>query len=107
MNKPITFVCACVAGLGLLILGRCTYLTVMYGHGDVGAGNWVCCNYTIRRDPVTGQVHRDWELRPDLEGTEAPVLPQFVDMWFIGFGLVVVGAGIYVAEQSSRDRARF
>jgi len=108
VNQPIAFIFACVACLGLVILGRCTYLTIVYGHGDPGAGNWGRCNYQTVRDPTTGKVRRNWEEKYYPEGTEEPLrLAPVVDMWFLGFSLVVLGAGIYVVEKRSRGKAHF
>ncbi len=105
MNKPVAFICACIAGLGLLILSRSAYCTIVYGHGDYEAGNFHRCVYSAERDPETGTVRRDWEPRWDLvSSTEGSLLAQFLDMWVLGFTLVVLGAGIYAVESASRGR---
>jgi len=103
VNKPLAFVCVCIAGLGLVVLSRSVYCTVVYGHGDFEAGNFHRCVYSAERDPTTGAIRRDWDTRWDLvSSTEGAALAQVLDMWVVGFGLVVLGAGIYAAEQSSR-----
>jgi hypothetical protein len=95
-----------MAGLGLLILSRCIYCTIVYGHGNLQAGNFSRCDYWLERDPVTGKLIRQWqELGESTESNEAP--PYWLDMWLVGFTLPLVGAGIYVAEWSSRGRAHF
>ncbi len=105
MNKPLAFVCACISGLGLLVLSRSIYCTVVYGHGDFEAGNFHRCVYSTERDPTTGTIRRDWDTRWDLvSSTDGSPLAQVLDMWILGFGLVVLGAGIYAAEWSSRGR---
>jgi len=101
MNKPVAFICACIAGIGLLVLGRSTFLTIAYGHGNMEAGNFNRCSYSSTRDPQTGRVVREWDFIG--ESTEDTTVDR-LDMWFVGFAFVVVGAGIYVAEWSSRGR---
>ena len=107
VNKPIAFVCACVASLGLVVLSRCTYLTVVFGEGDPEAGNWFRYEYLTERDAATGKVRRDWVQKHWVGSTEAPVWSHFLDTWFVGFGLLVIGAGIYIVEQSSRSNTHF
>ena len=107
VNKPIAFVCACVVIVGVTILGRCTYLTVVFGQGDPEAGNWFRYHYLAERDPTTGKVRRDWVEKHWVGSTEAPVWSHFLDMWFVGVGLVVIGAGVFVVEQWSRGKAHF
>jgi hypothetical protein len=105
MNKPLAFVCACIAGLGLLVLSRSIFCTIVYGHGDFEAGNFHRCVYSRQRDATTGAIRRDWDTRWDLvSSTEGSPFAQVLDMWVLGFGLLVLGAGIYTAEWSSRGR---
>jgi hypothetical protein len=105
MNKPLAFVCACIAGLGLLVLLHSTYCTIVYGDGDLEAGNFHRCVYLTERDPSTGAIRRDWDTRWDLvSSTEGLPFAEVLDMWVLGFGLLVLGAGIYAAEWSSRRR---
>jgi len=105
MNKPVALICSCIAGLGLLILFRSIYCTVVYGHGDFEAGNFHRCVYTTETNPKTGAVRRDWDTRWDLvSSTEGSPLAQTLDMWFLSIGLLILGAGIYVAEWSSRGQ---
>jgi len=105
MNKPVAFFCSCIAGVGLLILSRSTYCTIVYGHGDLEAGNFHRCVYTTEKDPETGTIRRDWDTRWDLvSSTEGSPLAEFLDMWFLGMGLVGLGVGLYVAEWSSETQ---
>ena len=105
MNKFVAFVCACIAGLGLLVLSRSIYCTIVYGHGDFEAGNFHRCVYSTERNLATGAIRRDWDTRWDLvSSTEGSPLVQVLDMWVLGFGLLVLGAGIYAAEWSGRGR---
>jgi hypothetical protein len=100
-NKPLALLCAAVAAAGLLILTTAGYHAIVYGHGNLEAGNFHRCVYSAERDPVTGSVHRDWDTRWDLvSGTESSMLAQGLDMWFLGIGLLVAGAGIYAADQA-------
>jgi hypothetical protein len=108
MNKPLAFLCSCIAGVGLLLLAHCIYLMVVYGHGNPEAGNFHRSTYSTSRDRVTGKVRRDWDTDWNVVGTtDCPTWADLVDMWFVGIGFVVLGAGIYVAEWSSRGRAYF
>jgi hypothetical protein len=102
MNRPVAFICACIAGIGLLSLGRSTFLTIAYGHGDMMAGNFNRCWYSAIRDPQTGQLMREWgEVGESTEDTSVDRL----DMWFVGNALVALGVAIYAAEwASSRPR---
>ena len=105
MNKPLAFLCACIAGLGVLVLSRSIYCTIVYGHGDFEAGNFHRCVYSTERDAATGAIRREWDTRWDLvSSTEGSLFAQVLDMWVVGFGLIVLGAGIYAAEWSSRGR---
>jgi hypothetical protein len=105
MNKPVAFLCSCIAGVGLLILSRSVYCTVVYGHGDLEAGNFHRCVYTTEKDQKTGVLRRDWDTRWDLvSSTEGSIVAQILDMWFVGIGFLVLGAGIYAVECSSRGR---
>ena len=103
MNKPVAFICACIAGIGLVILARSTFLAVIYG--SMEAGNFNRCWYLTKRDPQTGKLMREWDTLA--ESTEDP-LTRRLDMWFVGIAFVVVGTGIYVAERATGTRhARF
>jgi len=105
MNKPVVFICACIAGVGLLVLSRATYCAIVYGHGDLEAGNFHRCVYSIERDPKTGAIRRDWDTRWDLvSSTDGSHLAQVLDMWVLGSGLLLLGAGICALEHSSRGR---
>jgi len=105
MNKPLAFICSCIAGVGLLILSRSIYCTVVYGHGDPEAGNFHRCVYSSERDPVTRKVRRDWDTEWSLvSSTEGSPAAQVLDMWVVGIAFVIVEAGIYIVEWSSRDR---
>ena len=84
MNKPLALGCASIAGIGFLILGACTYLTVVYGHGNFEAGNFNCHHYWIEQDPVTGKATRHWE--EIYESTDGPPL-LWLDTWFWGLDL--------------------
>lgn len=97
INKPVAFVCACVAGIGLLIIGRSTFLTMAYGRGNMEAGNFNRCWYSITRDPQTGRMVREWDVIG--ESTEDTIADR-LDMWFVGVSFVVVGAGIYAAVRA-------
>lgn len=99
MNKPIALMCACTAGIGLLVLSRSTYLAIAYGHGDMAAGNFNRCWYSSSRDPQTGQLLREWNEVG--ESTEDSIVAR-LDMWFVGVAFVVVGAVTYVVQRSSQ-----
>ena len=99
MNKPVAFICACIAGVGLLILGRSTFLTIAYGRGNMEAGNFNRCSYSMAHDARTGRLVREWD--ENGESTEDSIADR-LNMWFAGIPFVVVGAGIYVAEWASR-----
>ena len=53
MNKPAAFICACIAGLGLSVLSRSSYGTIVYGRGDFEAGNFHRCVSLTERDART------------------------------------------------------
>ena len=99
MNKPVAFICACIAGVGFLILGRSTFLTIAYGHGNMEAGNFNRCWYSTTRDAQTGRLVREWDEIG--ESTEDSIAGR-INMWFAGVTFIVVGAGIHVAEWASR-----
>lgn len=99
MNKPVTFICAGIAGIGLAILARSTFLAITYG--SIEAGNFNRCQYATTRDPQTGHLSREWDSIP--ESTEDSFM-QRLDMWFVGVVFVAAGAGIYIAEHASRMR---
>lgn len=99
MNKPVAFICACIAGVGLLILGRSTYLTIAYGHGNMEAGNFNCCWYSATRDSHTGRLVREWH---EIGESTENGIDYHLNMWFIGLTFVVVGACICVVERASR-----
>ena len=81
------------------MLIRSTFLTVVYGHGDMNAGSFNRCWYSCSRDPQTGQLVRDWDIVG--ESTEDGMVDR-LDMWFVGIAFVMAGAGIYVAERTTR-----
>jgi hypothetical protein len=99
MNKPVTFICACITGLGMVILARSTFLTVVYGHGNMEAGNFNRCWYSATRDPQTGQLVREWDVGG--ESTEHSIVDR-LNMWAVGVAFVAAGAAIYVGEWASR-----
>ena len=99
MNKPVAFICACIAMVGVLIIGRSTFLTIAYGHGDMDAGNFNRCWYSAIRDAQTGRIVREWDVRG--ESTEDGLVDR-LDMWAVGIAFVVVGAGVWVAEWATR-----
>jgi hypothetical protein len=99
MNKLVAFICACIAGVGLLILARSTFLTIAYGRGNMEAGNFNHCWYSTTRDSQTGRLVREWDEVG--ESTEDSIADR-LNMWFVGLAFVVVGASIYVAEWASR-----
>jgi len=101
MNKPVAFICAGVATVGLLILGQATFRTIAYGHGNMEAGNFNRCSYSSTHDPQTGRVVRDWEALG--ESTDDTIIDR-LDMWLVGLAFVLVGAGIHVSESSTRGR---
>jgi hypothetical protein len=99
MNRPLAFICLCIIAVGVLTLGRCTFLTVVYGHGNMEAGNFHRCVYWTERDAATGKLSRCWDTDWRLvSGTEGSPLAQALDIWFIGIAFVVAGAAIYVIE---------
>ena len=95
MNRPVSFICACIAGLGIVILARSTFLTVVYGHGNMEAGNFNRCRYSTTRDAQTGHLVREWDIRG--ECTDDSIVDR-VNMWAVGVTFVVAGAGIWVGE---------
>ena len=99
MNKPVAFICACIAGIGFLILGQSTFLTIAYGRGNMEAGNFNRCSYSTTRDAQTGRLVREWDEIG--ESTETGIAER-LNMWLVGLTFVVVGAGVYVAECASR-----
>jgi hypothetical protein len=105
MNKPLTFVCSFIALPGLLILGCAIYFCILYGHGDLEAGNFHRCTYSVERDAATGRIYRSYDTSWDLvSSTEGSPLAQFLSMWAVGIGLPLVGAGLYAADSGSRQR---
>ena len=104
MGKPITIVCAALAGLGLLLLGSYSYYALSYG--DFEAGNYHRCRYWVEPDITAGKVVRRWEQKWELmESTEGFLFFQ-VDVWLIGTGLLFLSAGIWVSEWSGRRQER-
>jgi hypothetical protein len=99
MNKPVAFLCGCIAAMGLLILGRSTYLTLAYGRGNMEAGNFNRCWYSTSLDPQTGRLVREWDEIG--ESTETPAAER-LNMWFVGVCLVALGSVVFVAERASR-----
>jgi hypothetical protein len=100
MNKPLAFVCACIAGAGLLVLACSTYFTIAYGHGDFEAGNFHRNTYSITLSQESGKNVRSYDARWDLvSGTEGSALAMYLNMWFVGIGLVVLGSGLFLAER--------
>ena len=99
MNKPVGFICVCIAGLGMVILARSIFLTVVYGHGNMDAGNFNRCWYSTKRDPQTGQLVREWDVRG--ESTEHSIVAR-LNMWAVSVTFVVAGAGICVGEWATR-----
>ncbi len=99
MNKPVAFLCSCIAGIGLVILGRSIYLTITYGRGNMEAGNFNRCSYSTTRDSQTGSLVHEWDVIG--ESTEDTIVDR-LDMWFVGVSFVVVGVGICVAERAFR-----
>ena len=105
MNKPLAFVCSFIALPGLLILGCALYFCIRYGHGDLEAGNFHRCTYSVERDAATGHTHRSYDTRWDLvSSTEGSPLAEFLSMWAVGIGLPLVGVGLYLADSWSRRR---
>ncbi len=106
MQKPLKLFCACIGGLGLLILACSTYFTIVYGHGDFEAGNFHRCAYSVERDSNTGLVRRSYDTRWDLvSSTEGSALAGLLDMWFLGVALLALGIGIYFADPPNPGRS--
>ena len=99
MNKPVAFICACIAGVGFLILGQSIFLTIAYGRGNMEAGNFNRCSYSKTHDVQSGRVLREWKKTG--ESTEDSIVHR-LNMWFVGITFVVIGASIYVAESAYR-----
>jgi hypothetical protein len=105
MNKPLAFICLCIAGVGLLILSRSIYCTIVYGRGNFEAGNFHRCVYTTETDPENGAVRRTWVTRWDLvSSTEGSPLAEFLNMWLLGIAMVVLGPALYVADWSRQGQ---
>ena len=103
MNKPVALICAFMVGLGVLVLCSSIYFCVVYGQGDLEAGNFHRCQYSTEHDPETGATRRDWETRWDLvSSTEGSPLSGVLNMWALGLGLVVLGSGIHIVEGTRR-----
>ena len=103
MNKPLALICAFIVGLGVLVLCSSMYFCILYGQGNLEAGNFLRCHYSTEQDPETGATRRDWETRWELvSSTEGSPLLEVLDMWAVGFGLVVLGSGIYIVEGAGR-----
>ncbi len=104
VNKPVAFICGCIAGIGLMILGVGAYYTLLYGHGNLEAGNFHRCNYWSERDPETGRTERCWETKWELtESTEGSAI-YHIDTWVYGIAFVVLGASIFVVERSTGSK---
>src|SRR3989442_12213509 len=102
MNRSLAFVCACIAGAGLLILSRSIYCTIVYGRGNMEAGNFHRCRYWAEQD-LNGKLTRDWDLLGEsTESSEAPL--YWLDMWFFSIGLVKIGGGLFLAERAKHRR---
>jgi hypothetical protein len=102
VNKPLAFVSSCIALLGLIILGYSSYLTIVYGHGDIEAGNFHRCSYLVEHD-AHGKVQRSYETRWELvSSTEASLIAPIINMWAIGIGLPFLGLALYVADSWKR-----
>lgn len=99
MNKPVALICACITGLGLVILALSTFLTVVYGHGNMEAGNFNRCWYRSASDAQTGRLVREWDIVG--ESMEDGIEDR-LNMWAVGVAFVVTGAGIHVGERATR-----
>ena len=103
MNKPLAFVCLLIAAPGLFILGCALYFCIRYGHGDLEAGNFHRCTYSVVRDVATGRTHRSYDTRWDsVSSTEGSPLAEFLSMWAVGVGLPLLGVGLYAADSQQR-----
>jgi len=108
MNKPLAFVCCFIAFPGLIILGCALYFCVAYGHGDLEAGNFHRCSYSVERDAVTGRTYRSYDTRWDLvSSTEGSPIAEFLNMWVLGIGLPVTAAALYAGDSWARRRPQF
>ncbi len=106
MNKSISFVCGGIALTGVLVLIAYLYYALAYGHGDFEAGNFHRCQYWSERDLASGRLVKRWERKWELtESTEGS--PIFnIDIWLVGFGFVILGASIWLADWASRTKAQ-
>lgn len=108
MNKPLLVACSCIAMTGLIILGLSVYFTVVYGSGNLEAGNFHRCVYHAERDPVTGAIHRSFDTRWDLvSSTEGSPLAEILDMWVLSIVTIIAGVGLYVADWATPRRRDF
>src|SRR2546421_11940994 len=99
MNKPVAFLCACIALPGFIILGSSIYFTTVYGHGDLEAGNFHRCLYSVERDAVSGNTRRSYDTRWDLvSSTEGSQIAEVLSMLVVGIILLLVAGTIYVAD---------
>lgn len=97
MNKPLAIVCSLIALPGLVILCCASYFCIVYGHGDLEAGNFHRCTYLVERDVATGRTHRSYDTRWDLvSSTEGSPVAGFLNMWAVGLGLPVLAVSLYV-----------
>jgi hypothetical protein len=103
MNKPLAFVCAIIALPGVVILCCAVYFCIVYGHGDLEAGNFHRCTYSVERDIVTGRTRRSYDARWDLvSSTEGSPHAGLLNMRAVGLGLPLLGAGLYAGDLLSR-----
>ena len=99
MNRPLGFVCACISGIGLLILAYSIYGTVMYGHGNMEAGN--CTQY----DYVTmGDGRRDFVEPPT--GERHPLIMS-INTWMAGGIIGLIGVGLFLWDASENKNRPF
>ena len=102
MNNMLKKFCASLASLGVLVLGISLYFSLVYGHGEMEAGNFNHCHYWTDRDSFTGQLRHHWEKHMTHFGRGIAAIVENLDMWTVGGVLLAVGAGLCVGDWSRR-----
>src|SRR5687767_1771110 len=99
MNQPLAFVCACIAAVGLLIIGYSIYGTVVYGDGHMEAGNFTQYEYVRMGDGTRTY------LQPPTG--ERSTIVMAINTWVVGGALVVIGAGLFFWDRADSQKHHF
>jgi hypothetical protein len=60
VNKPIAIICGAMAVTALWILGAFLYYGMVYGNGNLEAGNYHRNRYWSDTNFVTGRIEKHW-----------------------------------------------